>query len=517
MEPPPKRVKADGPHHTSDNNVGDNHDIPQGPAKRGGRPRGNWDVSGRYSLKCTSRYQPVDATDYTLDLYYEHDSPHTCMLFGFFEFPNLGLSRGVMRLCPRHVLDDTAQQEGAWPRLYTTDFDAACVLAEGVRPSSKSKEWFMRWRAEHVADGATRVVGGYERAQSQFIFKRDTATGLIHVTFAIVHESKHLLYEGSQLPNNPEAAQSAQDGGGPSRPASNQPGAVARVQADWQRLFDPGWEVRMLSDTDIEEERLGDYVASKGHNHWERPKTGAMIYARNKPGPNPGFRAGEDMSSKLIEERPAWAWDVTGKYHVTSPEFDAIVNGPDFSSPGGPGEHQHTPPADFQMTIWLENNRWHSKVGRQLWAEFTFGESKGAMRFCPGSVAKELARSDKLDMQSFEDACILESGVWPGAAQDEKGEIEWGMRWRGYNPCMGLLDGDSGKMTTIKFTCSPDGQLSFSGTLMYGVEKIMLIGQKHGPDGAERSGQAVTVTKAWRQYLPRAISLLDYMDFEEPE
>lgn len=414
--------------------------------KRGGRPRGNWDVSGRYSLRCTSRYQPIDASEYSLELYYEHDSPHTCILFGLFEFANLGLHGGVMRLCPR---SDSQ-------RLYTDNFDAACVLAKDVRPCSKSKEWLMRWRAEHYdfSEPTTKmmeVVGGCERAQSQFLFRRDPATGLIHITFPIVHRGKHLLYEGTQL----LAAEQHRPSSSSHGPMDNL-AAMARALTEWSRLFDPDWENRPVSDTDLDDEMIGS-----GHNHWERPRTGAMIYARNKPGPNPGFRVNEDASSKLIEERPAWAWDVTGRYLVTSPDFDSIVNGPRTSAHNVANDVRHeslenkgqdqqqqstcSSRPDFQMTIWLENNRWHSKVGRQLWIEFTFGESRGTMRLCPGTVAANLENADKQsDVQSFEEACVLEPGVWPGvappkAATGSVGVVEWGMRWRGYNPVCSLL------------------------------------------------------------------------------
>ncbi|KXJ91161.1 hypothetical protein Micbo1qcDRAFT_69826 [Microdochium bolleyi] len=382
----------------------------------------------------------------------------------------------------------------------------------------------MRWRAEHsLGGGDWKTVGGHERAQSQFLFKRDTASGLIHVTFPLVHEGKHLLYEGTQLPKPAGTVGRAGAAFGVDY-AEDQDNtaiqeAMGRVKSEWKRLFNPRWEERPLSDTDIEVQRGGgEYIPSRGHNHWERPQTGTLIYARNKPGPNPGFRANlEGAGSKLIEERPGWAWDVTGKYVVTSPEFDNIVNGPEAGSRKDdlakwPAQK---PPPDFQMTIWLENNRWHSKVGRQYWAEFAFGESRGTMRFCPGPVADELFRTDTWDIESFESACILEPGVWPGTS-DEKGTLEWGMRWRGFHPCMGMLDGDSSDITFVRFTRSPEGELSLSGTMFYGSEKIMFIGQKFGTEGAERSGQAVTVSRAWKQYQPRAISLVDYMDFEEP-
>lgn len=81
---------------------------------------------------------------------------------------------------------------------------------------------------------------------------------------------------------------------------------------------------------------------------------------------------------------------------------------------------------------------------------------------------------------------------------------------------MGLLDGDAGQVTLVRFSRSPDGQVSLSGTLVYGMDQITFIGQKHSTEGAERSGQAVTVNTAWRRFEPRAISLMDFMDFEEP-
>lgn len=81
---------------------------------------------------------------------------------------------------------------------------------------------------------------------------------------------------------------------------------------------------------------------------------------------------------------------------------------------------------------------------------------------------------------------------------------------------MGLLDGDSEETTTITFAQSSDGGLTLTGDLMYNSHPIPFTARKTGP-GAERHGQAVTVTRAWLKFEPRAISLVEYLEFQEPE
>jgi len=64
-----------------------------------------WNVSVNYSLICTSRYQPVDASSYSLEL---HCHQNSNQLFATFEFGDL---KGVMRLCPEKALSSKADSE----------------------------------------------------------------------------------------------------------------------------------------------------------------------------------------------------------------------------------------------------------------------------------------------------------------------------------------------------------------------------------------------------------------------
>jgi len=62
------------------------------------------------------------------------------------------------------------------------------------------------------------------------------------------------------------------------------------------------------------------------------------------------------------------------------------------------------------MTIYMANNPFHSKTGRQLWGIFEIGSSiVGIVRFCPAMPEdrKECSLAD------FEKACVLDDGVCP--------------------------------------------------------------------------------------------------------
>lgn len=118
-----------------------NAQVPQNAsqAKRVKKPAtpSHWDVTGRYSLSCTSRYRPVDASEYFMTIYHEiDDTTNTAALFGFFMFPNLNL-RGILRLCPG---------EKAKASLTLPEFETACLLAQGAAPSQKNQDWLLRWR-----------------------------------------------------------------------------------------------------------------------------------------------------------------------------------------------------------------------------------------------------------------------------------------------------------------------------------------------------------------------------------
>jgi hypothetical protein len=64
----------------------------------------DWDVTGKYRLKCSSRYKPVDASNYSLEIHYQAGPPG--QLYATFVFGNL---RGIMRLCSSSSLKSNTE------------------------------------------------------------------------------------------------------------------------------------------------------------------------------------------------------------------------------------------------------------------------------------------------------------------------------------------------------------------------------------------------------------------------
>ena len=286
------------------------------PPKRAGS---TWDVTGRYKLQCTCKFEPVDAGEYVLDIHFEN-GPDVSRLYGFFDFPNLNL-KGIMRLCPKSALSSRSNE-----RLFLPEFEEACDLAGNAAPGPKNKEWLMRWRGEEGG----RKVGGETRAQALFLFSRSNSRASptessdpdIQITFAMVHNGKHLLFQGTQT--------------------STEAPAVDPDSA-WERLFELSWEnSNPPRKVDVEEEMV--------YNQWERPRPGSVIKARNKPGPDPGYVVNRNAMSPYLEDRPDWAWNVTGTYKIASPEL---------------AERIGLEEEDMLLTIFMENNSKRQKTGRK--------------------------------------------------------------------------------------------------------------------------------------------------------
>lgn len=417
------------------------------PAKRTGS---TWDVTGRYKLQCTCKLEPVDASEYILDIHFENEAT-VSRLYAFFDFPNLSL-KGIMRLCPKSALSSRSDE-----RLYLPDFEAACDLKDNAAPGPKNKEWLMRWRGEEGG----RKVGGETRAQALFVFGRNNSHSSpaesndlgIQIIFGMVHNGKHLLFQGTQTST-----------------------AIPAVDPDpdpvWQRLFEPSWEESNPSRIVNEEE--------VNHNQWERPLPGSVIKARNKPGPDPGYVINRNAMSPYLEDKPDWAWNVTGTYKIASPDLAERLGSDE----------------DMVLTIYMENNSKRPKTGRQLWGQFNFGILYGNMRLCPGSIA-EFGIVDRA--QPFEAACVLKPGVWPGPLP--QGEHKWGYMWRGFHETEGVVTEDD-VTTEIIFADYGEGRMTFVGTFKYDDEGFMMQALKIKP-GVERSRADPTPNTEWLKYKPR--------------
>ncbi|KAI2785098.1 hypothetical protein F4815DRAFT_440331 [Daldinia loculata] len=438
-----------------------------------------WDVTGRYTLSCGNKYQPVDANDYVLDMRYTHTSSHTCQLYAFFNFPNLNLT-GRMRLCPKNTIASSSNG-----KLFLSDFEAACELAEDVRPGPKSKEWLMRWRGEE--DGFR--LGGETRAQGQFLFEEENDPGennrgpKIRIKFAMVHKGKHLILEGTQHDTSPESDED--------KVAAEDPTAqtdASRMLEDWKQLYEPQWEQKSPSDTEEDERELlalqdAGGPLPKPHNKWENPRTGRVITTKNKPGPIPGFIVNAGATSRYLEERPDWAWNVMGKYEISTIGLTKAL---------GVSEGK---PVAMTMTVQMDNNAKHQKAGRQLWAIIEAGDLLALARFRPSPTPNSLLE-DSLEV--FEKACVLKPGVWVGPKA--QGTQNWEMRWRGFSDASLQTMAEDAIGSEVIFTKDDQGKLIFRGKMIVKDESFLVVGTWVAPT-EERRPSAPTVNTEWAKYF----------------
>ncbi|KAI1661819.1 hypothetical protein F4813DRAFT_385490 [Daldinia decipiens] len=431
-----------------------------------------WDVTGRYTLCCANKYQPVDANDYVLDMRYTHTSSHTCQLYAFFNFPNLNLT-GRMRLCPKNAIASSSNG-----KLFLSNFEAACELAEDVRPGPKSKEWLMRWRGEE--DGFR--LGGETRAQGQFLFEEENGPK-IRIKFAMVHKGKHLILEGTQQDTSPESDED--------KVAAEDPTAqtdASRMLEDWKQLYEPLWEQKSPSDTEEDERELlalqdAGAPLPKPHNKWENPRTGRVISTKNKPGPIPGFIVNAAATSRYLEELPDWAWNVMGKYEISTIGLTKAL---------GVSEGK---PLAMTMTVQMDNNAKHQKAGRQLWATIEVGDSLALARFRPSPTPNGLLE-DSLEV--FEKACVLKPGVWVGPKP--QGTQNWEMRWRGFSDASLQTMAEDAIGSEVIFTKDDQGKLIFRGKMIVKDESFLVVGTCVAPT-EERRPSAPTVNTEWAKYL----------------
>ncbi|KAI0115435.1 hypothetical protein F4814DRAFT_419510 [Daldinia grandis] len=437
-----------------------------------------WDVTGRYTVSCANKYQPVDANDYVLDMRYTHTSSHTCQLYAFFNFPNLNLT-GTMRLCPKNTIASSPSG-----KLFLSDFETACELAEDVRPGPKSKEWLMRWRGEE--DGFR--FGGETRAQGQFLFEGENKPveknkcPKIRIKFAIVYKGKHLILEGTQQNTSPESDENqiaAED-------ATAQTNA-SRMLEDWKQLYEPLWEQKPPSDTEEDERELVTLQDAGGplpkpRNKWENPRTGRIISTKNKPGPVPGFVVNAGATSRYLEEHPDWAWNVMGKYEISTVGLTEALG-----VSGGE-------PVATTMTVQMDNNAKHQKAGRQLWAVIEAGDLLALARFRPSPALNSLLE-DSLEV--FEKACVLKSGVWVGPKP--LGAQKWEMRWRGFSDAGSQTMAEDAIGSEVMFTKDDQGKLIFRGKMIVEDESFLVVGTWVAPT-EERRPSAPTVNTEWSRY-----------------
>jgi len=208
------------------------------------------------------------------------------------------------------------------------------------------------------------------------------------------------------------------------------------------------------------------------------------LKSKQKPGPKPGFKFPTEAESP-----PPWSWDVTGKWTLTCPQ---LVDGLEFEDS-----------APLMMTIHLANNPRHTKVGRQYWATFDFGNRSfiGNMRFCP-HVDSSIRRD--VDMKDFEKACVLKRGEWVGPPPH--GTQKWNLRWRGVDLETGVVEGccSDQYQTNLEFDKGDDGKLTLSAVFVFRFQPMVLCGVKTG-EAKPPGGNDTSVARQWLRYKPRYI------------
>ena len=431
----------------------------------------DWDVTGKYRLKCTSRYKPVDASHYSLQIHYQAGPPG--QLYATFVFGNL---RGIMRMCSASSLVSNVETGVVQP-FFLDEFEAACNLPEGCKPGPTCSEWLMRWRGHEFSS----LAGGETRAQGQFIFKREganssTSPQKIKIVFAIVHKGKHLLFEGVKA-------------------RSSEPNSMEgwSLEKEWQDRFDPTWEVDVDMESDSSREREP-----------KSPPSGGIIEAKNKPGPNPGsicrpaihHTASKSVAvipaassptprpqplSPYIETPPEWSWNILGQWKITSPAIAKNLKLGKYDT--------------VYMTVRLENNPRHKNIGRQLWAKLDFSQNlEGIMRFSPTCPPGK-------SLSFFEKSCKLKTGVWIGSSP--AGRQKWNVRWRGLDLESGSsVSCSEGSQTEVEFKREVDGQLTMKGSMMCNSIPSIFEGRKVGP-GPTFTDTDSTVAEVWASYRPQ--------------
>lgn len=379
-----------------------------------------WDVTGTYLLKCKSLYRPGNASNYSIDIHYQNGPPG--QLFATFAFKNL---RGIMRMCCASSFK-TDPETGAIQPLSLEEFEAACDLPEGVKPGPASKEWLMRWRGY---DGEL-LTGGETGAQGQFNFIDDAASSKTdfrgcRISFAMVHKGRHVLVEGIKKRN--------------ANPMSLQGWALEK---EWSSRFNATWETDAESDVESD----GSY-----------PVVGGIIRARNKPRSSLGWSP--RPSPQIIEERPDWAWDVSGRWEIIEGRPNNTLGLPSTSS--------------MSLTIFHTNHTGQSGLGRQLWAKFEFGLNEGLIRFRPSLLGDHEDCSQNFEetynVKDFEKACKLEGGDWlgPGSTLEGPGLSKWHIRMRGTSYEDSWFQIGDETETTVTFSKLDDGRLCMNAGVFF--------------------------------------------------
>jgi hypothetical protein len=353
---------------------------------------------------------------------------------------------GCIRFCPGHKYSTNHVQ-----------FEEGCVLKPGVWAGASPRGiqvWNFRWRAEYEGEG---VVEGSDQHETQIEFGED-GDGSLKVAGRIVFGGyKARKFEGVRT--------------GELEGKGNEKG----VGGWWKSLTDPYAEskymlcYRIPTDSDNEDDGSSD----EPEIDWEQIRKDRE----------------EAERKEKEEEKQPWPTEMTGEWKIIPRQKFTM----DDEDPAAPR--------------WMKIHYEAEAGRRQYYAEFQFGNDwSGIMRFCPKQI--DLVKKGMIDVEEFEEACILKVGV--AAGPPPKGVNQWLIKWRGIFDEPGISNtvrretGPKDEMTTsITFKRGGEGKLVLSGVLVGGCLVVPYTGVRIG-ETPPRGPNDPSIEELWDQkkYIP---------------
>jgi hypothetical protein len=351
---------------------------------------------------------------------------------------------GCIRFCPGHEYCTNHVQ-----------FEENCILKPGVWAGATPRGievWNFRWRGECEEEG---VIAGSDEFETQIEFGEDGDGGLTIAGRIVFGGYKARKFKGVKT--------------GELQGKGNEKG----VDSWWKSLRDEyaesKFELCRWTMSDSEDDGSSD----ESQIGWEKIREDRE----------------EEERKKKEEEKQPWPTEMTGEWKII-PRQKFTMNDED-------------PAAPRWMKIQYE-----AEAGRrQYYAEFQFGNDwSGIMRFCPEHI--DLVKKDKIEVEEFEEACILKDGVTAGPPP--KGVDSWLIKWRGILDESGISKtvrrerGPTDEMTTsLTFKRGEEGKLVLDGVLVRGCIVDPFTGVRIS-DTPPRGHNDLSIEELWDQkkYVP---------------
>lgn len=477
------------------------------------RPLPQWRGTGKYNVTSGTCYGPmrklmadtnIDTTGFSLKVFYCRQSlPH--QVYADFKFDKL---EGLMRLCPR--------KESSEEKFPVAEFEKRCYLKEEKLPGPDHLTWAMRWRGTDGGMQVNKVVGGEEESLGAFDFKEEpsfppTNVAGVKLTFFMIYSGLLFSFDALKVAE---------------LDAMEIDIKAQQLERRWKSLYNPEWDENSDSDSDSESnevmlravrslqptkrpqkprlkltaEQASSSLVSCSEPRRDRADRAPKSYSLNRPPkvsvqpppktlPPAGVidRSGPGLwkdhpGQTIIENPPDWAWNLAGHWKITAPMLSEALD--------------LDPTESLKMKIHVSNYPFHTRVGRQLWADFRFGSDYssdlwGYIRFCPASTPD----IKECNLKQFENFCRLEAGQWAGPSE-EGGHEKWLWRWRGKRGSWSFVDGSDEFQDEVEFSKGDNGEYKLKAVFTYQHQKLLLTAVKDR-ESTPPKGNPATILNAW--------------------